>query len=111
VRLGITQVEVDHPELKHFENLWPVRAIMKQYLKNSSDKACSRDKCQSAHLGTEAKLMKCKKSGSKAHTKGKSKNHTKKGQLQLQVQSLSTETALTNQKGGEKVSGSTKELE
>jgi hypothetical protein len=47
----------DHPELEFFERWWPVEDLMKQYLKNTSDKAREIDKRHSKRMGAEPKLM------------------------------------------------------
>jgi hypothetical protein len=52
------QVLKDHPELEYFHNLWLIQALIKQYLKNSSNKVREMDKCHAAHIGRPPLLVK-----------------------------------------------------
>jgi hypothetical protein len=53
-------VSIDHPELKHFQNMWSIHALIQQFLKNSSDQARESDLRPAERNGTEPTLVKHK---------------------------------------------------
>ncbi|KAF8507908.1 hypothetical protein BU17DRAFT_71020 [Hysterangium stoloniferum] len=57
VKVEIEVLE-DHPELEVFDGAWPIHALIRQYLKNTSERARMADKRRIKRLGTDLQLKK-----------------------------------------------------
>ncbi|KAF8493833.1 hypothetical protein BU17DRAFT_103804 [Hysterangium stoloniferum] len=80
VKVEIEVLE-DHPELEVFDGAWPIHALIRQYLKNTSERARMADKRRIKRLGTDLQLKKTTSGASQAHRNAKNKNkesHRKK---------------------------------
>ena len=76
---GIFQVLKDHPELRYFQSYWPIRPLIQQYLKNSSEQAQESDRRRAERHSMEPtfgkkKVKKSKESAEKERTGKKNKD-------------------------------------
>ena len=76
---GIFQVLKDHPELRCFQSYWPIRPLIQQYLKNSSEQARESDRRRAERHSMEPtfgkkKVKKSKEAAEKERTGKKNKN-------------------------------------